>query len=329
MNLKVLQWNARGLLIHVAELKNYLNTTINKPNVICIQESYLKPQNFFDLPPYTVLRKDRPDQRGGGLVTLVGDEISFSIIEDNPLLEALSIQINSSVGKIVIANVYHPPAVSFETSLYQNIFSRSKTIIVGDFNSKSPLWGSPKSDVKGIRINSLLEDNDLVCVNTGEGTFIKHQGGYSHLDLSIISKQLAGRAEWRVLSDCWGSDHLPITTEITPNAIKDSSNIVKWALKKADWDEYSKNCDILSAEINPICDNETLCNQVSEMIISAASRSIPKIKIKPRAKSVPFGTLSVQQLLKNETRQGAVWIRQICWTTALNSTDSRGSHKKY
>ena len=46
------------------------------------------------------------------------------------------------------------------------------SILVGDFNSLSALWGSVNTDSNGRWLKNLIEDNNLTELNNGEGTYI-------------------------------------------------------------------------------------------------------------------------------------------------------------
>ena len=65
MATKILQWNANNLnsLKSASEFKNFV--WFNKPDVICIQETHLKPHQNYYLPGYNVERRDRLDKRMG------------------------------------------------------------------------------------------------------------------------------------------------------------------------------------------------------------------------------------------------------------------------
>lgn len=60
----ILQWNARSLLANGQEFKHFLNELNEKPDVICIQESWLKPHLDFVIHGYTIIRRDRNSGEG-------------------------------------------------------------------------------------------------------------------------------------------------------------------------------------------------------------------------------------------------------------------------
>lgn len=60
----ILHWNARSLIANGQELKRFVNAFKEKPELICIQETWLKPCLDFVIPGYVCLRMDRSDRRG-------------------------------------------------------------------------------------------------------------------------------------------------------------------------------------------------------------------------------------------------------------------------
>lgn len=62
----ILQWNCRGLFAHLEELKQHLAGTV-KYDVICLQETLLKPNRRFNLPGFNIVRKDRATSSGGAV----------------------------------------------------------------------------------------------------------------------------------------------------------------------------------------------------------------------------------------------------------------------
>lgn len=58
----VLQWNARSLISNGQEFKKFISDMGNKPHIICIQETWLKPQLDFVIQGYTAFRNDREER---------------------------------------------------------------------------------------------------------------------------------------------------------------------------------------------------------------------------------------------------------------------------
>ena len=75
--------------------------------------------------------------------------------------------------------------------------ARGRTLIAGDFNSKSPEWGGARLDIKGILIGKMIARNDLTVLNTGRGMTFRLGAGGSIIDLTlprvVLPQGLVGR----------------------------------------------------------------------------------------------------------------------------------------
>ena len=75
-----------------------------------------------------------------------------------------------------------------------------RVIVCGDY-AHSTLWGGIKTDTNGEVIEELLEERNMVCLNDGRGTRIDvHTGNTSALDVTLVSRNLAGISEWDVIT---------------------------------------------------------------------------------------------------------------------------------
>ena len=73
------------------------------------------------------------------------------------------------------------------------LFITLYNIITGDLNAKSSLWGSSIDNHKGFVIESLLEENNYVVINTGKPTYQQFRGGMSHIDLTLVNSNIAAK----------------------------------------------------------------------------------------------------------------------------------------
>ena len=79
LRFNILQWNARSLTANRQELKKFVAEFKDKPDIICVQETWLKPCLDFVVPGYESLREDRQSRSGGGgvVLRLLGQGFSF------------------------------------------------------------------------------------------------------------------------------------------------------------------------------------------------------------------------------------------------------------
>lgn len=62
----ILQWNARSLIANGQDFKQFIYSRKEKPDLLCIQESWLKPNLDFIIKGYVAIRRDRKEGVGGG-----------------------------------------------------------------------------------------------------------------------------------------------------------------------------------------------------------------------------------------------------------------------
>lgn len=78
--------------------------------------------------------------------------------------------------------------------------ARNKEILIGgDFNGKSPLWGSTVCDRRGCIVAEWIASEDLYLMNNGNTPTFRRRGSESHLDLTLCSRSLERRVIWEVL----------------------------------------------------------------------------------------------------------------------------------
>ncbi len=83
MVLLIFQWNARSLIANGQEFKKFISDLENKPDIICIQETWLKPQLNFVLQGYVVIQKDRKQGNGGGVATFIKQGVGYRNVEES------------------------------------------------------------------------------------------------------------------------------------------------------------------------------------------------------------------------------------------------------
>ena len=144
----IFQWNCRSIKENTArraELK--ILAYVHKPHLLCISETWLAQGNPTpDLIKYPkIFRKDRQNREGGGLLTLVREDIIAKEIDintrQNSIIEAQALEITLKYEKIKLLHIYNP-----ETHININDFSYlvnqlgRKFVIVGDMNGHHTLW---------------------------------------------------------------------------------------------------------------------------------------------------------------------------------------------
>ena len=241
--LTLLQLNINSITNKHEELK--LLVTELQPDIITIQETKLKKHNKTpQIPTYSAIRTDRANGKGGGLLTYIKHNITFSDTKIpnfiNPINTELQIiQLHITNNKIyTIAIIYIPPRNSTSldhatcdadiTSCIQYITNLPNSIISGDINAHSPIWHSHTTDYRGDLIADLLGNSDHITLNTNTHTrlpFAANQQPTSP-DITSITTNLYNRTHWETLN-ALNSDHLPILTTINQEQTSDYNKTVK------------------------------------------------------------------------------------------------------
>lgn len=311
-NIKIMQWNACGIKAHFSYFSQYIESLSHRPDVICIQESFLKPDKRFSLRNYVSVRKDRIGAPKGGVLTLVNRAISFSTLTCPDDVESIGIRLMSSNGNLNIFNVYNP-GVEILPDVYRSFFV-SNSIICGDFNAHNPLWGATKTDARGTILETLITESDCVVLNDGIGTFIKNNGGLSPLDLTIIDKSLSSNSSWLVIDDDLGSDHFPILTTLNVRHSSNSSNRIHYNFNKANWPDYrtyiEQNLDNIVVTDNV----DATLSSIVELITASADKTIPKSSPFCGKSQVPYWNKECDLAVKKKNR----WRRKADKTKLLS-----------
>lgn len=116
------------------------------------------------------------------------------------------VRLNGVEGKVNIVSCYLAPSMKRKEvqdcldAMREDIKSLGRNVIVeGDFNAKSPLWGSPYYSPRGREVEDWAAETDLYLINEGKiPTCIRPQGT-SIVDLSWSTVGLKARiTDWRV-----------------------------------------------------------------------------------------------------------------------------------
>lgn len=248
--LVILQWNARSLVANGLEFKGYLNKMEEKPDVICVQESWLKPKLDFVIKGYVSVRRDREEGNGGGCVTFIKSEMQYRMVGKGREMEYVVVEVWKGDKSVVIINFYNPcRQMTLEDMLKIEGQSRERVIWCGDFNAHSSMWGGSVTDRNGKVVEELMDEMNLICMNDRGGTRVDMRTGQEAvLDLTLVKSRLGGKINWKVLRKCTiGSDHFPVLIEMCVNM----NNCVKrserregrWNYEKANWTEYVKRVE--------------------------------------------------------------------------------------
>lgn len=296
----IIQWNLDGFYKRSTDIQRILLEL--QPSVLCLQETNLKMGQTAYLRNYISYCRNRanPLRASGGVAILIRNNIENHQVNLQTHLEAIAVSIKLQI-QICICNIYLPDSTNFSFQDLIHITSQlpKPFILMGDFNSRNTLWGSSYTDSRGKIVEKMLEEPNIILLNTGSPT--RHNaanGNLSANDLSIASTSIAPSIVWSTLPAYNGSDHWPIQLQLFHQP-SEPYPINKWKLKSPNWDLFSCLVDQYITEnqldlpnehtptINQIYIDE-LINKLSTLIIKAANIAIGKSNRPLNKRTVPW-----------------------------------------
>lgn len=272
--LKLIQWNIRSIK---SNRDNLITLTRNEnPDIVCLNETWLKSNENFNLNAYNIVRQDREDGYGG-VATCIRKNILFSKVNSSSSENVQSVTVK--IGETYIINIYSNDNSYVSNSLLGSLTAnipKNKIIVTGDLNSHHPIWDEAPINKGGKAVCDFVIDNDLVIMNDGSATLLQNPiCKVSAVDLTITSSQLASNSSWGVIQDSGNSNHFPTYMEYNfKNSDTNKIYINSYKIRnfnKADWQAFNDKIIIQLSNKNLNISYKELV----QIINSAADESIP------------------------------------------------------
>ena len=242
-SLNILQLNIDGMSFKSGK-KEQLAKILSENNiqVALIQETQHRIINPH-ISGYTTYSCECKDCQG--IITYIRNDTTADV-QDNITAENPTHVHKATVWadnkKISIFNVYSPPGTTCNIPELQETMYRN-TIVAGDFNGHSPLWGYEDTNSTGKYIEDLNQTTNLVIQqdrNSVPTLMHKVSKTLSRPDLTMVSSDLDVLCT--VLPDM-GSDHKPILINIQQVQPQQQQKTPRWNFKKANWKEYTASTE--------------------------------------------------------------------------------------
>ncbi|XP_041986937.1 uncharacterized protein LOC121738768 [Aricia agestis] len=194
------------------------------------------------------------------------------------------------LGTLTVVGVYfspNKPTAEFEALLLRLTAvvegSSRPVVVAGDFNAKSPLWGSPAANARGRLLEDWLATTGLVLANRGASSTCVRRQGESIVDLTLVSPAIAPHiTEWQVLSRTETlSDHLYIRFVVSAHSTEPGRTFTpgagpRWSLKKLDRDLLKEAAAVASWAPLPSEDVEECTEWLIEAAHNICDASMPR-----------------------------------------------------
>ena len=139
---------------------------------------------------YTLLKGNCP---AGEAALLINQRVIHSELTLNSPLHAVAATITLD-KTFTICSIYLTPGETITKLNLENLLDQLPRpfLLLGDFNAHSPMWGDSRRDGRGKLIESFLQDNDLILLNSKSPTFVHSAyNSTSAIDLAVASPTIA------------------------------------------------------------------------------------------------------------------------------------------
>ena len=314
----LVQWNIRGLRSNYEELKLLLNKT--STSVVALQDCKLGEEQ---LSPrgYALLKGNCP---AGEAALLINQRVVHTELTLNSSLHAVAATVTLN-KTFTICSIYLTPGESITKLSLENLIDQLPRpfLLLGDFNAHSPVWGDSRRDGRGKLIESILQDNDLILLNSKSPTFLHSAyNSTSAIDLAVASPTIALDFQWSVHDDLCGSDHFPIF--LTSHA-EDNTTHPRYNFKKANWNLFG---DLCSRSIDlKILESDCPVELFTEKITAAAREAIPPHRGGKNLPRVPWFNEECKQAILDRKRAQRKYFKHPTLLNFINFKKAKAKSK--
>ena len=218
-NIKILQWNCRGLENKIHEL--FLFLTKENIDIACLNE-VKKWQKHFVHEKYFIVTEAKASNFHGSVISA---KKGINVKEVRPIisrknnnrqaLEIIGVNLETPViGNLWIINVYNSPNQDLNTAeIFDN--NSQNVFICGDFNSPHQELNCTYNTENGEKLLEIIDEGNFKLLNNRYPTYQSNQHkSQSMLDLHFCSLSVLKHFDnFQVLED-FGSDHSATLTSL-------------------------------------------------------------------------------------------------------------------
>jgi len=226
--IRIMTWNANGLLSHKNELEAVLET--EKIDICLVSETHFTKESYVKFKNFSTYHTIHPSNNArGGSAVLIRNNIQHheeqNICTDK--FQITNVSIKTKQQYFTVGAIYSPPRHTITADDYKQLLQsyKSKCILGGDFNAKHTMWGSRLITTKGRALSNALHEEKWDVVSTGKPTYWptdenKLPDLIDFFIVNKISRNYISVEEGLDLS----SDHSPVYLTVSDDIIMKEAN---------------------------------------------------------------------------------------------------------
>lgn len=314
--LRIVAWNANGIINHRAQIIQFLNDY--NIDVMLISETRLTKESYFSIPNYIFYHALHPDNTAhAGAGVLIKRRIKHflndSIVKE--MFQSVSITISLQQQDLTIAVIYSPPHHNPQEIDYANLIDRLGTrfLIAGDWNAKHFAWGSKSVYTKGRHLLKAIDSLHASIASQGRPTHYPTDPlkNPDVLDFGIYKGFSKQNIHTSLIEDELSSDHIPVHFHLAASPIFTTppTGLIN---KATDWECFK---DYINERIKLYADpkldtpqkiDSELENLVKIIQDAAKNATPPPIQhIKAGYKTPPY----ILKIIKEKRKARKRWLR--------------------
>lgn len=312
--LRILAWNANGLLQQLPELEIFLNT--EKVDICLIAESHFTRNSYARIRGYCSYHSIHPAEKArGGATIFIRENIKH--FEDVKLeietmqIVSLSVQLNN-YKMLRVAAIYCPPRHQLKKDDYVSMLRMmgSSFVIGGDFNAKHTHWGSRLISPKGREL--LKAGHQINCEFHSSGIPTYWPTDTNKIPDVVdffIAKGISENYIHIENNEGLSSDHSPIILTISETVIE-KEKPPRLTSGKTNWETFALIIEE-SIDLQAPMKNKTQLEHEVELLIN--NIQIAAWESTPAAKNEPYRnetyTQEIRNLVREKRKARKIWHR--------------------
>lgn len=188
--------------------------------VLLVQEPYVKDGQISGCGGRWFFER-RAGVEVGSAIVVLEDSIDAMLVAQESDNACVSVMLEKRGKSLKVVSLYCRPSEGIDGHLRKIVEiirnNRGKGVIIGgDFNARSRLWWSDRTDRRGEKVEEMVEACELEIGNRWSRwtTFENTQGGSSNIDVTLGTRDVARKiVNWEVEEESL-SDHRLIKVEV-------------------------------------------------------------------------------------------------------------------